>query len=206
MFLASDCCPHKPLADGLHDLFGLSCASLSMEHSYSNICYWAVAAHGGVDIGANQYLTGWGCRVRSWGNRYRLFFWYRGLLYAYVVPPRGPSIRPFLVKFLSSLAWQRVAHLPSTVLLGKNSRADKERGFAESSRYPSAAGTVHSVWMTRCRLTHKNYIFFSAKAIATMYIFMPKTNEGLYIQVMRLCRRAIDFSGNTQHKSSNNIK
>lgn len=144
MFLASDCCPHKPLADGLHDLFGLSCASLSMEHSYSNICYMAVAAQGGVDIGANQYLTGWGCRVRSWGNRYRLVVGIEGCCMHTLCPQ---EVRQSAL-FLSSLAWQRVAHLQSTVLLGKNCRAGKERGFAESSRHSSATGTVHSVWMT----------------------------------------------------------
>lgn len=63
MFLACDCFAHKPLADGLHKL---CLASPSMEHSYLDICYLAVAAHGGLDIGANQYLTGCGCKM---GNR-----------------------------------------------------------------------------------------------------------------------------------------
>lgn len=54
MFLARDCFPHKPLADGLRELFGLSCAGPSMEDGYSRIHYFAVAAHGGFDIGENQ--------------------------------------------------------------------------------------------------------------------------------------------------------
>lgn len=54
MFLACECFPHKLLADGLHEFFGLSCAGPSMEDGYSSICYFAVAAHGGFDIGVNQ--------------------------------------------------------------------------------------------------------------------------------------------------------
>lgn len=60
---------HKPLADDLHELFGLSCAGASMEHSYSDLYYLSVAAHGGVDIEADQCLTAWGW---LWRNRYRL--------------------------------------------------------------------------------------------------------------------------------------
>lgn len=43
-------------------MFGLSCASPSMEYSYSNMCYLAVAADGGVGIGAGV------CWVWVWGN------------------------------------------------------------------------------------------------------------------------------------------
>ena len=143
MFLASDCCP-QPLADGLHELSGLSCASPSMEHSYSNICYLAVAAHLGADIGANHYLTGLGCKVWLLGNRYRLVVGIEGC-YMHTLCPQ--EVRQSAL-FLSSSAWQRVARLLSTVLLWKDCRAGTARGFAESSQFSSATETVHSVWMT----------------------------------------------------------
>lgn len=62
VFLECDFCLHKLPADGSHELFGLSCASPSMEYSYLNMCYLAVAAHGGVDIRVG------GCCVWIWGN------------------------------------------------------------------------------------------------------------------------------------------
>lgn len=44
MFLARDSSPHRPLAGGLHELFGLSFAGPPIEYSYSRISYFAVAA------------------------------------------------------------------------------------------------------------------------------------------------------------------
>ena len=115
-----------------------------MEHSYSNICYLAVAAHGGADIGANQYLTGLGCKVWLLGNRYRLVVGIEGCCTHSLYPQ---EVRQSAL-FLSSSAWQRVARVPSTVLLWKDCRTGKERGFAGSSQNSSATEAVHSVWMT----------------------------------------------------------